>query len=248
MRPDRLIAVLTTAVTAAGLVACSTAEPNGSAQGPTTPAKSVVTSATPAPTTPAMSESAPPTTPAQSLPLATKKPTEYVFPIAGCRADYGRSHHDYPAADIFARVGCRFVAPTDGRVEAIATTDRWDPKTNRGDARGGRSVAMIGTDGVRYYGAHLTSIAPTIRPGVQVRAGQELGRTGHSGSARNTAPHLHFAISWPAPANQWWIRRGVVRPQPFLDAWRAGRNTSPAAATTRAKATYGPSSNCKVYC
>ena len=233
MRPDRLIAVLTTATMAAGLAAaCSTSEQNAAP-----------------PSTPTVSFS-------KSMPVATKPPptttpaarARYVFPIAGCRADYGRTHHDYPAADIFARVGCRFVAPTDGRVEAISTSDRWDPKTNRGDARGGRSVAVVGADGVRYYGAHLTSIARGIRPGAMVKAGQELGRTGHSGSARNTTPHLHFALSWPTPANEWWIRRGVVSPQPFLDAWRAGRNTSPAGEVARAKAAYGPSTRCKSYC
>lgn len=232
MRPGRLIAVLTTAAMAVGLAAaCSTSSDNETQESPTTPA--------------------PTTTLTKSVPTATKstaRPARYVFPIQGCRADYGRTHHDYPAADIFAHVGCRFVAPTDGRVESVATTDRWDPKTNRGDARGGRSVAMVGADGVRYYGAHLTSIAAGIRPGLAVRAGQELGRTGHTGSARYTTPHLHFALSWPAPAYQWWIRRGVVAPQPFLDAWQDGRNSSPATRIARARATYGPSVKCKSYC
>lgn len=234
MRPGRLIAVLTTAVTTtAGLAACSAVDDNTAAPTPTvSTTKSMPTATKP---------TAQPTT-------STARPTAYVFPITGCRADYGRTHHDYPAADIFAHAGCRFVAPTDGRVEAITTTDRWDPKTNRGDARGGRSVAIVGNDGVRYYGAHLTSIAAGIRLGTPVRAGQELGRTGHSGSARNTTPHLHFALSWPTPSNQWWIRRGVVSPQPFLDAWRAGRNTSPATRVVRAKATYGTSTSCKTYC
>jgi peptidoglycan LD-endopeptidase LytH len=172
----------------------------------------------------------------------------HVFPVAGCGASYGRGHHDYPAADIFAAVGCRFVAPTDGRIDEITPADRWDPRTNRGAARGGITVSMIGVDGVRYYGAHLSSIAGSIRPGVKVHAGQDLGRTGRTGSARNTPPHLHFGLSWPTRPGEWWIRRGTVYPQPFLDDWRAGRNTSPAATVQRAKATYGPTTQCKSYC
>ena len=247
MRPDRLIAaVLTTVLAAAGFVAaCSTAEQNAApAQPRTTPRSTPIKM--PTTTKPPTTTKAPTSRPTR--PTRPIKPAQYTFPIAGCRADYGRTHHDYPAADIFARVGCRFVAPTDGRVETVATTDRWDPKTNRGDARGGRSVSMVGSDGVRYYGAHLTSIASGIRPGATVRAGQELGRTGRSGSARNTTPHLHFGLSWPTPAGQWWIRRGTVRPQPYLDAWRAGRNTSPATEVTRARTAYGPSSRCTAYC
>jgi murein DD-endopeptidase MepM/ murein hydrolase activator NlpD len=52
---------------------------------------------------------------------------------------------------------------------------------------------------VRYYGSHLEWIAPGIRPGVPVKAGQLLGRVGTSGDARSVAPHLHFGISWETP-------------------------------------------------
>jgi murein DD-endopeptidase MepM/ murein hydrolase activator NlpD len=90
-------------------------------------------------------------------------------------------------------------------------------------------VSIIGTDGVRYYGSHLSSIPDRIQPGVQVRAGQRLGRVGRSGDARNTASHLHFGISWPTGPEQWWIRRGEVPPARYLDAWRKGRTKSPAA-------------------
>lgn len=166
----------------------------------------------------------------------------YVFPVqplAGCDVHYGHFHHDYPATDIFSRKGCRFVAPTDGVVTEVSRTDRWDPATDRGADRGGRSVAMVGQDGVRYYGSHLERVDDAVRPGTRVRAGQLLGLIDNSGDARFTATHLHFGISWPTRDGVWWVRRGMVYPWPFLDSWRSGGNRSPAAAVRAALAEAG---------
>jgi murein DD-endopeptidase MepM/ murein hydrolase activator NlpD len=163
----------------------------------------------------------------------------YRFPVAGCRVDYGRSHHDYPATDIFAARGCAFVAPVDGRVDEVATVDRWSPASDRGADRGGRSVSLVGVDGVRYYGSHLQEVAAGIAPGVRVRAGRLLGRVGNSGSARVTAVHLHLGISWPTRPGVWWVRRGLVSPWRYLDSWRAGGNLSPARAVRAARTAAG---------
>ncbi len=153
--------------------------------------------------------------------------TTYVFPVQGCQVSYGHSHHDYPATDIFAAVGCRFVAPRAGRIDEVSTTDRWSSRTNRGADRGGLSISLLGTDGVRYYGSHLSAIASGIRPGAHVVAGQLLGRTGQTGDAKGTTPHLHFGLSWPTRAGIWWVRRGEVYPWPYLDAWRNGAYKNP---------------------
>ncbi|HEX8134740.1 MAG TPA: M23 family peptidase, partial [Actinomycetes bacterium] len=99
------------------------------------------------------------TTPATTLPAEPAAAVHYRFPVAGCQASYGRSHHDYPATDIFAARGCAFVAPVDGRVDEVSSTDRWSPASNRGADRGGRSVSIVGVDGVRYYGSHLEAVA-----------------------------------------------------------------------------------------
>jgi murein DD-endopeptidase MepM/ murein hydrolase activator NlpD len=159
-------------------------------------------------------------TPAQAAPV-------YLFPIAGCEANYARAHHDYAATDILTKAGCRFVAPIDGVVDEVNRTDLWKGKTNLGIDRGGLYVSIIGVDGVRYYGSHLRSIPLSIQPGVAVKAGRLLGTIGSTGSARGTAPHLHFGISWPTPANIWWVRRGEVLPWKYLDAWKAGKDLSP---------------------
>ena len=95
--------------------------------------------------------------------------------------------------------------------------------------RGGLSVTLIGDDGIRYYGSHFRKIAPGIEPGVRVEAGTLLAYIGATGSARGTAPHVHFGISWPTPveANVWWVRRGAVYPWKYLDAWKIGKDRSP---------------------
>jgi murein DD-endopeptidase MepM/ murein hydrolase activator NlpD len=162
-----------------------------------------------------------------NLNAAVAAPT-YVFPVANCTAKYGKYHHDYPATDIQAKKGCAFVAPIAGVVDEVISKDIWSGKTNKGEDRGGLSVSIIGTDGVRYYGSHLSVIETGIATGVAVVAGQKLGAVGATGSARGTAPHLHFGISWPTEKGIWWVRRGVLYPWKFLDAWKVGKDLSPA--------------------
>jgi murein DD-endopeptidase MepM/ murein hydrolase activator NlpD len=162
------------------------------------------------------------------LPLSSANAAPiYVFPVAGCEVNYARAHHDYAATDILAKAGCKFVAPINGVVDEVNRTDIWSGKTNLGIDRGGLYVSIIGEDGVRYYGSHLRSIPASIQPGVVVKAGRLLGAIGSTGSARGTAPHLHFGISWPTPPQTWWVRRGEVLPWKYLDAWKAGKDLSP---------------------
>jgi murein DD-endopeptidase MepM/ murein hydrolase activator NlpD len=165
----------------------------------------------------------------------------YVFPVPECKVNYARAHHDYPATDILAKQGCKFVSPIDGVVDEVSRTDTWSGKTNLGIERGGLYVSVIGTDGVRYYGSHLRSVVRSIQPGVSVKAGQILGTIGSTGSARGTSPHLHFGISWPTPTqpNVWWVRRGAVLPWKYLEAWNKGQDLSPAKAVAKQLAKVG---------
>jgi murein DD-endopeptidase MepM/ murein hydrolase activator NlpD len=162
----------------------------------------------------------------------------YIFPVADCAVKYVKAHHDYPANDIEAMKGCKFVSPVNGVIDEVNRVDNWSGKTNLGIDRGGLYVSIIGEDGVRYYGSHLTSVVTSIQPGLSVKAGRILGRVGSTGSARGTSPHLHFGISWPTPTetqpNIWWVRRGVVAPWKYLDAWKAGKDLSPAKAVAAA--------------
>ncbi|HEX8098751.1 MAG TPA: M23 family metallopeptidase [Actinomycetota bacterium] len=152
----------------------------------------------------------------------------YEFPIQPSdAAHYGASHHDYPATDIFAPAGSAFVAPTDGKVNWVSRTDRWSGSVDDPATRGGLSVAIIGDDGVRYYGSHLREIARGIKVGKRVRAGQKLGEVGNTGDARGIAPHLHFGISHPTAPSDWEVRRGEISPYQYLNAWRSGDAITP---------------------
>jgi hypothetical protein len=68
--------------------------------------------------------------PAQAAP-------NYVFPVVGCDYTYAKAHHDYPATDILAKAGCKYVAVTSGVIDEVNRVDSWSGKTNLGVDRGG---------------------------------------------------------------------------------------------------------------
>ena len=166
------------------------------------------------------------TSPASAAPI-------YTFPVAGCTVTYSKYHHDYPAADIFGKKGCAFVSPVAGVVDEVNSVDKWSGKTNLGADRGGLSISIIGDDGLRYYGSHLSKIEVNIIPGYKVATGEKLGEIGSTGSARGTKPHLHFGISYPTEKGIWWVRRGVglekgkTSPWKYLQAWQVGKDLKP---------------------
>ena len=157
----------------------------------------------------------------------------YTFPVAGCTVTYSKYHHDYPATDIFAKKGCAFVSPIAGVIDEVNTVDKWSGKTNLGADRGGLSISILGDDGLRYYGSHLSKIEANIVPGYKVATGEKLGEIGSTGSARGTKPHLHFGISYPTEKGIWWVRRGVglekgkTSPWKYLQAWQVGKDLKP---------------------
>lgn len=161
---------------------------------------------------------------------------KYAYPVSGCKTTFPWYHHDYPAADIKARMGCAFVAPIGGVVQDVNRKDRWSGKTNLGKDRGGLSVSIIGDDGVRYYGSHLSKVEAGIEPGVRVEIGQKLGEIGRTGSARGIPrPHLHFGISYQTEPGDWEVRRGAIKPWKYLESWKKGENLSPVAEVDKAK-------------
>ena len=174
----------------------------------------------------------PPTSPAPSTLAPTTVPVAgYTFPFVDVAVSYGTTHHDYPAADVF---GCdaTVVAPTDGTVLQTRDVDLWDPSIDSPANRGGKFVSMLGKDGVRYYFAHLASVA--VESGQSLHGGDPLGVMGQTGNARRSTCHTHMGISWPCDGVEWQVRRGEIWPAPYLDAWRNGDQRSPAAAVAAA--------------
>lgn len=173
------------------------------------------------------------------LPIPAQAEPIYTFPVPKCKVTYARAHHDYPANDILGKKGCPFVAVTSGEVVDVNRVDRYKWNVNDPATRGGRWVAILGDDGVRYYGSHLQSVAPGIEVGVRVIAGDLLGKLGDSGDAKGTAPHVHFGISWNTDPSIWWVRRGQIAPWDYLDVWKKGIDKSPARAVAKKKEKIG---------
>lgn len=235
--PAAIVLMLTLAACTSGAGTATgpettTAAPAGSG-GPSSTAAPVAT--VPAGVGTSGSTAAPPTSPPPAtVPTAPTTPTapsgvRHVFPTTARPASYGDTHHDYPATDIFAACGSVAVAPVGGVIVHRRTTDTWDPATDNPALRGGLSIAVRGDDGVRYYLSHFSSLEPGLAVGSRVEAGQPLARVGRTGNARSVPCHIHFGLSPDCPAPEWSARRGVIPPKPYLDAWRAGREASPAA-------------------
>lgn len=160
-----------------------------------------------------------------STPSPTPSPSpRRVFPVPG-EVSYGQTHHGYPATDIMAACGLPYLAPYSGVIHEVNPVDQYDPAVNDGVTRGGLSVAILGDDGVRYYGSHFQAIEPGIEPGVRVNAGDPVAVVGATGDA--SACHVHFGLSPVCGAGDWFVRRGVIWPWPYLDSWRDGGNAEP---------------------
>jgi murein DD-endopeptidase MepM/ murein hydrolase activator NlpD len=153
--------------------------------------------------------------------------TPYVVPTPEAGASWADTHAAYPATDLFVPSDCGgdVVSPVNGTVLEVRRDDPYDPNVDNPATRGGRSISILADDGVRYYLSHFESIRQGINVGSTLFAGQLVGQVGDSG--RSSACHIHFGISPPCPGQEWSVRRGVVWPYPYLDAWRDGVQASP---------------------
>ncbi len=148
----------------------------------------------------------------------------YTFPVSGPDVFYPKDHLNYPAADL---TGCRQLvrAPISGVITDVRDTDKWDPAIDDPGTRGGLTITLHGDDLVRYYFSHLGRLI--AKKGQRVESGQKIATVGQSGNAKTTLCHLHFGMSRICPMSEQNLRRGEIWPQPYLDDWRRGINSSP---------------------
>jgi murein DD-endopeptidase MepM/ murein hydrolase activator NlpD len=100
--------------------------------------------------------------------------------------------HD--GVDIEVAIGTLVVAPFAGTiVDPARIWKPWDPE------RYGRVVVIRSTEpGSRGYYAILVHLSrQSVAIGQVVKRGQVVGRTGITGNAEGTAPHLHFELRAP---------------------------------------------------
>jgi peptidoglycan LD-endopeptidase LytH len=217
MRPFLLVALV-------ALTACA---PNANKVVASTTTLSAVTSTTSAVTT--TTSVAATTTTVALLDRILAAPTdevEHAFPIdADVNASYARTHGAYPATDVFADCGTDVHAMATGVVQQVRSVDDYDKKADNPALRGGKSVSIVGLDGVRYYTSHLDRLDVTV--GQAVTAGDVIGTIGLTGDSE--ACHTHVGISPLCPSGEWSVRRGVIWPWRYLDAWRKGLQKSPVA-------------------
>jgi murein DD-endopeptidase MepM/ murein hydrolase activator NlpD len=125
------------------------------------------------------------------------------------RSSFGapRAHGPHEGIDIAAPAGTPVFAVAEGVIIG-----------NRVTQIGGNVLWIMGRGRRLYYYAHLQELAPAMRMGRHVAAGELIGRVGNSGNAAATIPHLHFAIYLvtndfypfrlgPRPLFSCWIRR-----------------------------------------
>lgn len=107
----------------------------------------------------------------------------YVFPVGGGPGvvSVGRTHHDYPAADIAAPQGSPVFALTDAVVLTLS---------DGGNC--GIGLTLQSLDGFEWVYCHLSHRDDAVQPGVMLTAGQWVGLVGSTG--RSTGPHLHLGL------------------------------------------------------
>ncbi|MSU50034.1 MAG: M23 family metallopeptidase [Opitutus sp.] len=158
--------------------------------------------------------------------------------------------HFHEGIDIKAVARDRRGEPTDSVVAAMLGVVR-HVHSSVGGSGYGRYVVLehpAMTPAVYTLYAHLARIAPGVRAGQLVAAGQQLGTMGHSSGGYmipTDRSHLHFEIGLVVTQNfqSWYDGRGYgsrnehgvwnglnlmgVDPLAFFNEWRAGRIASP---------------------
>jgi murein DD-endopeptidase MepM/ murein hydrolase activator NlpD len=135
----------------------------------------------------------------------------WVFPVrgwhsfgnSGSRFGAPRSGHTHQGQDVTAAEGTKLVSVHAGTVRFV------DYQSAAG------YYVVIHDSGGKYEFAymHLQRGSVAVKAGQHVKAGQRIGRVGHTGDA--TGPHLHFE-AW---VGAWQTGGHPVDPLPLLKKW-----------------------------
>ena len=121
----------------------------------------------------------------------------YAAPIRGLKKDMLKPHHDgSPAVDLDVPNGTELFAVTSGQIVNVYRNTKhieFVPGTRPPPGSCGTGLLLKGTDDVSYTYCHFESLAPEIKVGGQVTAGQFVGKSDNTG--RTTGPHLHLSAS-----------------------------------------------------
>jgi murein DD-endopeptidase MepM/ murein hydrolase activator NlpD len=106
----------------------------------------------------------------------------------------GKLRRAHDGVDIYVPLGTPVLSPFDGVV--IDPSTRWKPWL---PARYGMVAVIASAEPMsRGYVAILAHLSRmNVRPGDRVQRGEVLGRTGRTGNAEATRPHLHFELRAP---------------------------------------------------
>jgi murein DD-endopeptidase MepM/ murein hydrolase activator NlpD len=145
-----------------------------------------------------------------AIPVAGVKASQLTDTFTQARAGGARRHD---AIDIMAPEGTPVIAAAPGTIEKLFFSN----------GGGGITVYVRSPDQRwSYYYAHLSSYAPGLAEGQQIKRGQVIARVGHTGDASAAGPHLHFAINQMGRGERWW-QGAPINPYPLLAGRQASR-------------------------
>jgi hypothetical protein len=141
----------------------------------------------------------------------TSPPERHVLPLPGLQISELEPNFGAPRT-LGPHEGIDLVAPAGTPVLAVADGIIID---NRPSRIGGVALWVQGSGRRLYYYAHMKDLAPGMRRGTAVRAGERIGSVGNSGNGVDTPPHLHFAI-YRVTSDLLPLRYRAMNPYPVL--------------------------------
>jgi hypothetical protein len=138
-----------------------------------------------------------------TFPIPAPYKVEFTSSWHACRDGCTRQHK---GNDLLTDEGTPEVAVENGVIAKVQDSDT---------GLGGLTVWLRGDSGVSYYYAHNS--ANLVTKGQRVTRGQMIARVGHTGNARNSAPHIHFQVNVCGELSS--DEPCTVDPYPLLTSW-----------------------------